>query len=423
MSDAKTIWLDKGEGGHGGHDGHAKTGIGGKLAASFKKHKRVWLIGAGCAIVLALYLYHRSTKLGHADDTLYTAAPVDNEPYGADSSTGGSGGANSQDYITPEQFRDTLGTLSGSLNDAFTKQQDAYNKQFDDLQSQILDARYASSPWSSMPYDMDWQTAPDVAPVDNSLATGDYHPTSDPTAAMPTPMGNPYYGNGGANYNTSDQAVRQSMIQNTQRLQTDDAFRQSEIARTQAVMKDRQAQGLDTSQQSKYMEAITVAQYGNGGANYKNLTAEEQKKMNASTQKLNSDAGYRASELERTNRVIEERKAAGMDTSTQEKYKAQITTASKGTSSSSSAKSTPAKSTTTAKSSTSSTSASTSAAAKKAAEAAAAKKAAEAKAAAAKKAAEDKAAKEAAAKKAAAAAAAAKKAAAAKTPAKKSTKK
>lgn len=60
-------------------------------------------------------------------------------------------------------------------------------------------------------------------------------------------------GKGGVNYATADAATKKKITQNQASIANDDAFKQSEIQRALQVIKQREAQGLDTSSQQKYL--------------------------------------------------------------------------------------------------------------------------------------------------------------------------
>lgn len=69
-------------------------------------------------------------------------------------------------------------------------------------------------------------------------------------ASSPAP---PATGVGGIDYGDATPEQRRQMQEQRQREQNDEAYRQSEIERTKAVIAERQAQGLDTSAQEKYL--------------------------------------------------------------------------------------------------------------------------------------------------------------------------
>ncbi|WP_342440024.1 hypothetical protein NSS79_15460 [Paenibacillus sp. FSL L8-0436] len=58
---------------------------------------------------------------------------------------------------------------------------------------------------------------------------------------------------GGADYNTADAATKKKLVQTQMKLGTDPAFKQSETTRALEAYRARQAAGLDTSAQSKYL--------------------------------------------------------------------------------------------------------------------------------------------------------------------------
>lgn len=60
-------------------------------------------------------------------------------------------------------------------------------------------------------------------------------------------------GQGGTNYTTADLAARRAMQSNASRLKTDPSYAESETQRALRVIQERQAKGMDTSQQQKYL--------------------------------------------------------------------------------------------------------------------------------------------------------------------------
>lgn len=77
-------------------------------------------------------------------------------------------------------------------------------------------------------------------------------PTSTVKNAATSPGTSPATGYGGATYGTNA-ATNRAIEANQQKIATDPAFRQSEIDRTLQVIAERKAQGLDTSEQEKYL--------------------------------------------------------------------------------------------------------------------------------------------------------------------------
>ncbi|WP_339259606.1 hypothetical protein MKZ12_07330 [Paenibacillus sp. FSL R5-0713] len=76
--------------------------------------------------------------------------------------------------------------------------------------------------------------------------------TPKPTPTVST-LTTPGMGNGGANYNTGDQAMKLQIAQNQAKIGTDAGYRDNEISRALQVIQNRQAQGQDTSAQQKYL--------------------------------------------------------------------------------------------------------------------------------------------------------------------------
>ena len=170
-------------------------------------------------------------------------------------------------------------------------------------------------------------------------------PTSTVKNAATSPGTAPSTGYGGATYGT-DAATNRAIEANQAKIQNDPAFRQSEIERTLQVIAERQAKGLDTSAQYKYLtqnlgynlgvsnqipqpttstvkNAATSSgpapSLGYGGATY-GTDAATNRAIEANQAKIQNDPAFRQSEIERTLAVIAQRKAQGMDTSEQMKY-------------------------------------------------------------------------------------------------------
>lgn len=76
--------------------------------------------------------------------------------------------------------------------------------------------------------------------------------TPKPTPTVST-LTTPGTGNGGANYNTGDQAMKLQIAQNQARISGDAGYKDNEISRALQVIQNRQAQGQDTSAQQKYL--------------------------------------------------------------------------------------------------------------------------------------------------------------------------
>lgn len=76
--------------------------------------------------------------------------------------------------------------------------------------------------------------------------------TPKPTPTVST-LTTPGMGNGGANYNTGDQAMKLQIAQNQAKIGSDAGFKDNEISRALQVIQNRQAQGQDTSAQQKYL--------------------------------------------------------------------------------------------------------------------------------------------------------------------------
>lgn len=78
--------------------------------------------------------------------------------------------------------------------------------------------------------------------------------TPKPAVAKPTVTNTTSpLGNGGTNYTVADLAARRSIQANQAQIKTDPSYVQSETQRALQVIQERQAKGLDTSQQQKYL--------------------------------------------------------------------------------------------------------------------------------------------------------------------------
>lgn len=127
--------------------------------------------------------------------------------------------------------------------------------------------------------------------------------------------------------------------QTNERLASDSAFRSTELERTLSVIDFRKSMGLDTGAQESYLQMVKSSGSGSSGGSSSSRSSsssssssrsssagignngvgtQQQYKDNVS--KLNSNSNYRSSEIQRAQEVISNRKAAGLDTSLQEKY-------------------------------------------------------------------------------------------------------
>lgn len=68
----------------------------------------------------------------------------------------------------------------------------------------------------------------------------------------PTPKPSPY-GNGGVNYNTADTEMKKKLAQSQIKINQNPSYVQNETSRALQVIKNREAQGMDTSAQQKYL--------------------------------------------------------------------------------------------------------------------------------------------------------------------------
>lgn len=66
----------------------------------------------------------------------------------------------------------------------------------------------------------------------------------------------PSTGYGGINYNTASESQKAAISANENRISTDSSYRQSEIARAQQVIANREAAGMDTSEQHEYLNHL-----------------------------------------------------------------------------------------------------------------------------------------------------------------------
>lgn len=87
-----------------------------------------------------------------------------------------------------------------------------------------------------------------AAPI--SAVQGMVAPKPTPTVSTLTAPG---MGNGGANYNTGDQAMKLQIAQNQAKIGSDAGYKGNEISRALQVIQNRQAQGQDTTAQQKYL--------------------------------------------------------------------------------------------------------------------------------------------------------------------------
>lgn len=96
-----------------------------------------------------------------------------------------------------------------------------------------------------------------VTPKDPVTVTGTVVSSNNKSSAPPTftgsTIGNTPLITGAINYATADKAGRQQIVANQAKIKSDPSYVNSEINRTLQVIKDRQAQGLDTSAQTKYL--------------------------------------------------------------------------------------------------------------------------------------------------------------------------
>ena len=147
----------------------------------------------------------------------------------------------------------------------------------------------------------------------------------------------PPLGYGGINYNTATPKEKQTIEAQTKLITTSPAYVQSETARTLDVISNRQAAGMDTTAQVSYLDKlvstsgkevltsgqnITIqnAPLGVGGIDYNKATTEQKKAIEQNAQKIKTDSNYVQSEIDRTNKVIANRKSVGLSTVDQEKY-------------------------------------------------------------------------------------------------------
>lgn len=122
------------------------------------------------------------------------------------------------------------------------------------------------------------------------------------------------YGNDGVGYTPLNVAA------NLKALFSDNTAMTAEMKRVEDVISNRQLAGMDISKQLTYKNTLVNtsgvggAGFGDNGAGYTTASGK------ALTQKLNTDSTFKASEVARTNEVIANRKAAGLDISLQTKY-------------------------------------------------------------------------------------------------------
>lgn len=133
----------------------------------------------------------------------------------------------------------------------------------------------------------------------------------------------------------------QVAVDNDTRLRNDEAFRNSERERTDSVINYRKSQGLDTSVQEAYRAKImgsggntgSTGSSGNSTPTYglvngvdygKNPSTWTPQVETDNDARLKSDPNYLKSEITRATSVLNNRKAAGLDSSSQENYLAKL---------------------------------------------------------------------------------------------------
>jgi hypothetical protein len=182
------------------------------------------------------------------------------------------------------------------------------------------------------------------------------------------------YGNGGANYNELSTADKKAMTDSYNKLFTDDGYLDYEQQRTAQVIANREAAGLDTTEQLAYQQKLEGIASGTtqaptagktpttssssqtstsstkstsqtvtvptssktsttvvaGGANYNTATAAQKASMeNIGKQLSSGNQTFISSELARAEQVKAANKAAGKSTADQDAYIAKLNAAKK----------------------------------------------------------------------------------------------
>jgi hypothetical protein len=173
-------------------------------------------------------------------------------------------------------------------------------------------------------------------PFPSGSSGGGYNTGINPNGGYNSTVG-AIFGNGGINYNTASQADKTAIEQNQEKLKNDKDFLASEMVRTDNVIINRNTAGLDTSAQVKYRDqlaeqavltpvsTVTNPGLGNGGVDYSKVNTQQAKTILETQQQLiKTNPDYVAQELARTQAVIDNRTAAGLDISAQLKYQNQL---------------------------------------------------------------------------------------------------
>lgn len=111
--------------------------------------------------------------------------------------------------------------------------------------------------------------------------------------------------------------VRQGVYDQLRSLGNDAAYRNAEIQRTKDVIQNRKLVGIDTREQEDYLKLINKQTQAWGLGTGSNTTTQQNRVIQ---NKINTDAAYRQSELARTQQVIANRRAQGLDTTAQTNY-------------------------------------------------------------------------------------------------------
>lgn len=207
----------------------------------------------GIVLVVLIALYMKNRNARRANEYELTTYPSAKLPDGQAPSDG----QNNQDV------QNLIGGLYSDLNKQLEAQsksnqetaaqfasslastQTAFVQMFGSLQGQILDTNATIQ-----------KNMLDYAEQENTLFSG--FVSFEPVDAKDgqTNRFEKVFGFGGIDYDTSTAEQKQRIGQHEERLKTDSGFVKSEIERAKAVIKNREAAGLDTSEQQKYLDRI-----------------------------------------------------------------------------------------------------------------------------------------------------------------------
>lgn len=270
-----------------------------------------WQWGAGIIVIILgirSYLKNKSSS---------ATVP---EPFGALASSGGGGafetsdgGSDTTSTIEPGVSADTVNTALDNQANAFSA---AFNNAIGGLQNSIVtqnqvidkvNANYASLQDKVAQGLITPQANNAVLAPVTSMSGG----SSTRSAVSETPASSVNYGNNGSGYSSAVSNAFQSVISSSP------AAYIAEVARVESVYNNRTAAGMDTTAQTNYAQNIQASapvNLGNNGIGYNAAVS------NAFESSLKSDSSAKSAEIARTNEVIANRTAAGLDTTAQRNY-------------------------------------------------------------------------------------------------------